>query len=402
MRILNVTQSYAPFLEFGGPPVKVRALSEALARRGHQVTVLTADWGFAARSDPEIASTTTDRSPFGWRREENGVKAIYLPTWLRYRALSWNPALQRFLRARLGTFDVAHIFGLYDLLGPAVARACRRRSLPYVVEPIGMFLPIVRSLWLKRLYHCFLGQPMFQGCRFLIATSEQEQAELVSAGSTAQRIFLRRNGVDVPGRLPEKGRFRAAQGIAADAKLVLFLGRLSQKKSPELLLQAFAMLPESLRAACRLVFAGPDEGGMRSRLARMAVELGVTSWVQFLGPLFEQDKWAAYGDADIFVLPSQNENFGNTAAEAVAAGTPVIATETCGIAPWLAEVAGLVVPHNGPAISRAIERMLTESDLHARLAAGCKELAARLGWEEPALAMESLYGQLVEANSRVA
>jgi len=56
MRILNVTQTYAPFLEFGGPPVKVRALSETLARRGHQITVLTADWGFetglAMRSNP--------------------------------------------------------------------------------------------------------------------------------------------------------------------------------------------------------------------------------------------------------------------------------------------------------------------------------------------------------------
>ena len=54
-------------------------------------------------------------------------------------------------------------------------------------------------------------------------------------------------------------------------------------------------------------------------------------------------KWAAYRDADIFVLPSQNENFGNTAAEAVAAGTPVIVTEQCGIAPLFAGTAGLVV-----------------------------------------------------------
>ena len=49
MRILNVTQSYAPFFEFGGPPVKVRALSHELARRGHQVTVLTADWKLEER-----------------------------------------------------------------------------------------------------------------------------------------------------------------------------------------------------------------------------------------------------------------------------------------------------------------------------------------------------------------
>ena len=130
MRILNVTQTYAPFLEFGGPPVKVRALSEALARRGHQVTVLTADWGLETRLGGDLESSGTDRSPFGWRREENGVQAIYLPTWFHYRAVSWNPAVKRFARARLQNYDVAHIFGLYDFLGPAMAAACRARNLP--------------------------------------------------------------------------------------------------------------------------------------------------------------------------------------------------------------------------------------------------------------------------------
>jgi glycosyltransferase involved in cell wall biosynthesis len=402
MRILNVTQSYAPFLEFGGPPVKVRALSAALTRRGHHVTVLTADWGLEKRLGAEIESGGTDRSPFGWRREENGVKAIYLPTWLHYRALSWNPALKRFLRARLENFDVIHIFGLYDFLGPAVAAACRRYKLPYVVEPIGMFLPIVRSLWLKRMYHSFLGQPMLSGCRFLVVTSEQEQAELVSAGAPREKIVLRRNGVDVPAVLPERGEFRGAQGISPDVKLILFLGRLSLKKSPDLLLQAFAMLPAQLRENSQLVFVGPDESGMKARLMQTVEQLGVAARVKLCGPLFEQDKWAAYRDADVFVLPSQNENFGNTAAEAAAAGTPVIVTEACGVAPLLAGVAGLVVPHDAAAISRAMERILSEPGLHAQFAAGCREAILRLGWEEPALAMEALYDQLVEAKSRVA
>ena len=68
MRILNVTQTYAPFLEFGGPPVKVRALSEALTRRGHEVTVLTADWGLEARFPADVGTTGATRSPFGWRQ----------------------------------------------------------------------------------------------------------------------------------------------------------------------------------------------------------------------------------------------------------------------------------------------------------------------------------------------
>jgi glycosyltransferase involved in cell wall biosynthesis len=402
MRILNVTQTYAPFLEFGGPPVKVRALSEVLARRGHQVTVLTADWDLESRFPDGIAPGGTTRSPFGWRRDENGVQAVYLPSWFRYRALSWNPAAKRFTRARLQNFDVVHIFGLYDFLGPSVAEACRRRKLPYVVEPIGMFLPIVRSLWLKRIYHSLLGRKMLRGARDLVATSGQEVEELASAGMPREKIFLRRNGVEVPAALPKRGKFRALHAISPDAKLVLFLGRLSAKKSPDLLMEAFAKLPAPLTSNnTQLVFAGPDESGMRSRLSQMAERLGIAARVLFCGPLFDAAKWEAYRDGDVFVLPSQNENFGNTAAEAAAAGTPVVVTEGCGIAPLLAGVAALVVPHNVNALSRALERVLTEPDLHAQLSVGCKEVTSRLGWEEPAQEMESLYRKLVDAESRV-
>lgn len=403
MRILNVTQTYAPFLEYGGPPVKVRALSEALARRGHPVTVLTADWGLPLRLQQEAGHPKPERLPFGWRCEENGVAAVYLATWLHFRAHSWNPAVHRYCRESLRDFDVVHIFGLYDLLGPAVAAACRRCRIPYVVEPIGMFVPIVRNLQLKRMYHLLLGRTMLRNAGRIVATSERESADIAAGGFPEEQLFLRRNGVSVPEVLPERGTFRAAHGIAPQAKLVLFLGRLSSKKSPDLLLQAFAKLPDSLDGHILwLAFVGPDESGMRGRLGKMAQQLHISSRVQFLEPLFGEAKWAAYRDADVFVLPSQNENFGNTAAEAAAAGTPVIVTEECGIAPLLAGIAGLVVKHDAAAISKAIERLFTEPELHARLTKGCREITSRLSWDEPASSMAALYGDLVRAEKRIA
>src|SRR5229473_5751808 len=395
MRILNVTETYAPFLEFGGPPVKVRALSEGLARRGHQVTVLTADWGLEKRLQAQGEKMTAERSPFGWRRNESGIQAIYIPTWLRYRNVSWNPAIKRYCRARLQNFDVAHLFGLYDLLGPAVAAASRKRGLPYVLEPIGMFLPIVRNLWLKRLYHAFWGKRLLEGASAVIATSNQEAEELVAGGLPRTKVVLRRNGVEVPASWPERGTFRKAHGISDEVKLVLFLGRLSVKKSPALLLQSFGELfKRSAGMPLLLVFAGPDEGGVQARLDQMATQLGVRSKVQFVGPIFGAAKWAAYRDADVFVLPSQNENFGNTAAEAVAAGTPVIVTEQCGIAPLLADEAGLVVRHDAGELSRALERILSEAELRAQLANGCANVTLRLGWDEPLPDIEGLYSRL--------
>jgi glycosyltransferase involved in cell wall biosynthesis len=407
MRILSVTQTYAPFYEFGGPPVKVAALAGGLARRGHGVTVLSADWGVEKRCAGQPGGFTPKRSPFGWAGQANGVESIYLPTWARYRAVSWNPAVKRYCRARLAQFEVVHIFGLYDLLGPAVARECRKRKIPYVVEPVGMYVPIVRNILLKRLYHRIWGAQMLAGAARVIATSEQE-AEDVAGGSGFSRrgwigpekIVLRRNGVTPPGELPPPGGFRAKYGLPGQALVILFLGRLSGKKSPDLLLDAFARLPNELHGReLRLVLAGPDESGMRARLEGMARVRGVGQRVLFTGTIFGEEKWSAYGDSDLFVLPSQNENFGNTALEAAACGTPVVVTENCGVAALLRGHAGIVVRHETSEIARAMEEILSDGALRSRLAEGGKSATSRLGWEEPVKEMERLYENLVVSPS---
>jgi len=322
--------------------------------------------------------------------------------WFRYRALSWSPAAERYCRTQLEQFDVVHIFGLYDLLGPAVARACRKQGIPYVVEPIGMFVPIVRNIAPKRLYHAMWGREMLSGAAAVVATSEQEVEELAKGhGPSGQgkipraKIELRRNGVMAPRNLPKRGIFRARHGLPANALVVLFLGRLSVKKSPELLLDAFARLPDQIQGnTVRLVFAGPDESGMLARLQSQARTLAVEARVIFVGSVFGEEKWAAYRDADVFVLPSQNENFGNTAAEAAACGTPVVVTENCGIAPLLAGTAGIVVRHETSEVAAAVKEVLSDGELRERLAQGAKSAASRLGWDEPVSEMERLYAKI--------
>lgn len=395
MRILSVTQSYAPFYEFGGPPVKVEALANGLTQRGHEVTVLTADWGFELRRHMQPGAGVAKRSAFGWTQKSNGVQSIYLKTWFRYRAATWNPAVRRYCRAQLATFEVVHIFGLYDLLGPSVASECRTRQIPYVIEPIGMFVPIVRNIFLKRIYHAQWGKEMLGGAAAVIATAEQEVEELAAGGISREKIRLRRNGVVVPREFPASGGFRAELGIPADALLILFLGRLSQKKSPDLLLDAFTRIPETIAGrAVWLAFAGPDESGMRARLEELARTRGVQSRVVFRGAIFDDKKWAAYRDADVFVLPSQNENFGNTAAEAAACGTAVVITENCGVARLLDGIAARVVPHETEAVARAVEEVLGNAELRSRMSEAGKKAAAGLGWDEPVSEMERIYATL--------
>jgi glycosyltransferase involved in cell wall biosynthesis len=90
-----------------------------------------------------------------------------------------------------------------------------------------------------------------------------------------------------------------------------------------------------------LVMAGSQEDGYQKELEALSVYLGV---VLFTSPLYGDGKWSAYCDADLFVLPSQNENFGNTAAEAIACGTPVLVMDRCGVVPLVDGRAGMVVP----------------------------------------------------------
>jgi glycosyltransferase involved in cell wall biosynthesis len=395
MRLLHVTQSYFPFLEMGGPTVKVRALARGLASSGHAVMVLTADLGFD-QAKREAARAVPGR--WGFEANEDGVEAVYLRTSARYRSLTWNPGVTAFCRERLGNFDLTHIFGLYDLLGPRVAAACRRMDRPYVVEPMGMFKPIVRNIRMKRLYHLALGGRLLRGASRVIATAEQERQELLEGGIADSKIVVRRNGIEVPSTFPPAGSFRQQWHIEKDAKLVLFLGRLVSKKSPDLMLEAFshwAQRGNGFRGAV-LVMAGPDEGdGFRRHLETLAAQKGIGGRVLFTGPLYGEAKWTAYRDADVFVLPSQNENFGNTAAEAVACGTPVLVTDRCGIAPIVEKRAGLVVPHDCAALEAGLSRILEDPALAAQLREGCKGVANVLGWAEPLAQMENLYRELI-------
>ncbi|MDQ7830079.1 MAG: glycosyltransferase, partial [Armatimonadota bacterium] len=283
-------------------------------------------------------------------------------------------------------------------LGPVVAAFCRRWRVPYVLEPLGMFRPIVRNIGPKRAYRRLLGWPVVAGAARVIATSELEREELVADGVPAAKVVVRRNGVEPPGpeEAPSPGAFRRDAGVGQDQPLVLYLGRISKKKGLDLLLEAFSAVP----APAALAIVGPDDGdGCLQELERQRDRLGLNGRVRIMGPRFGADKWAALADADVVVLPSRSENFGNTAAEAVACGVPVVVTDRCGIAPLVADRAGLVVPCHVDAIRYGLSRLLEDPDLRERLRAGALEVRRDLSWDEPVAQQEQIYLEVLREHS---
>jgi glycosyltransferase involved in cell wall biosynthesis len=172
----------------------------------------------------------------------------------------------------------------------------------------------------KQLMWSCLQKRAVQAASCLHATSEQEYQDIRKFG-LRQPIAVVPNGVDVPPWIDDR--------IRPGLRTVLYLGRIHPKKGLDRLVNAWAHV-ERLRPHWTLRLVGPDENGYLELLRRQASQLGL-SRISFEAPLFGQLKCEAYQAAEIFVLPTLNENFAMTVAEALAHGTPVICTKG---APW--------------------------------------------------------------------
>ncbi len=378
MRILQITTAYYPELQFGGPPQKIHALSRGLTARGHDVRVIT----FHSNEPRARQHVVYD-----------GVTVQYVPWHGRgVWQLPWGGTC---VRDAVNWSDVIHCYGYYNLLDPLAAHYAQGSRRPYVLEPMGMYVPIVHNLVNKNIYRRLIGNRLAMHAARLIATSAQEQAELIAAGLDPCQVLVRRNGIDLAAfqNLPARGAFRQCHGLGERDWLILFLGRLSPKKGLALLLDAFARaaLPEA-----RLVLVGPDDGsGYERELRRRAATLSLAQQVICAGPLYDDQKLEALADADIFVLPSRNENFGNAVAEAVAASVPVIISRQCGIAPYIEHRVGLVIDGEVTALVEALRQLSCDLALWREFRANCPVAAQDFSWEGPLQQMEQIYQEII-------
>jgi glycosyltransferase involved in cell wall biosynthesis len=187
-------------------------------------------------------------------------------------------------------------------------------------------------------------------------------------GVTLDKISVLHNSIRprLPATDAEAHAVRSRLGIGADESLILTVGRLSKEKGHSDLLAAFGLLRESNpEFKGRLVILG--DGPERERLETAAQSFGVKDSIVFAGQL--SDVWPFYSAADVFVLPSHSEGSPNVLLEAMAAGTPIVATAVGGV-PEMVEhdESALLVPASDPtALAAAIVRFLTDSKLAQRI-----------------------------------
>lgn len=385
MKILVVIPAYYPALDFGGPVPVARELASRFAGRGHEVTVWTTN--LYSKSE-KLGNKTEEHSV-------DGIRAVYFNSVIRYRWVGLTPDVYGYLRREGDSFDVVHIYGYREFLTLAVARWAAKNGKPYVLQSMGTVGRMSRSMSKKLFYDTVFGRGILKNATKLIAKTPLERNQYLMAGVEPERISVIPNGIDVPEEINglEAGQFRSAYGLAPDDPLILFLGRIHPVKGVDLLVRAF----QRLEGQAQLAVVGPDEGP-REELERLVESGGIKDRVVFTGPLYDDRKWAAYLDADIYVLPSAFENFPRSVLEAISCGTPVIITDRCGIASEIGDGAGLVVPYEEEALLKAMERLVDDATLRQEMSQrALRLLDERFSWPPVVEELENLYKTVVSS-----
>ncbi len=247
----------------------------------------------------------------------------------------------------------------------------------------------------------------------LVAPTADEADDLVSLyGADPDKVVTVPPGVDLATFRPGPADVaRRRLGIAPDAALALFVGRLQPLKAPDVLIRAAALLAEEPALTGRLqvaVVGAPSGSGVGvgradylDRLRSLAASLGLRDRVRFVAPLSRTELADYYRAADVTVVPSYNESFGLVALESQACGTPVVATDVGGLATTVADgVSGVLLPdHSAREWARVIGRLLTEPALRDQLAAGARPHAEQFSWDRTTEGLLAVYGEAMESFS---
>jgi glycosyltransferase involved in cell wall biosynthesis len=219
--------------------------------------------------------------------------------------------------------DVVHVHGLWTFSIWHASEAAKRLKCPLVVSPHGMLssYSLNRSRIKKLLFSLAFQNSCIRASSFLHATCSQEFEE-IRCFVDDHRIRIIPNGIN-------DFSHDSLVNSASEVRTLLYLGRIHEKKGLDLLLRAWAELSKT-HSNWRLRIVGMDENNEVARLKKLSVALSVDR-VEFEGPVFGQQKADVYAGADLFVLPTKNENFGLVVAESLISGIPVVCSKN---APW--------------------------------------------------------------------
>jgi glycosyltransferase involved in cell wall biosynthesis len=385
MRVLHVIPYMHP--RAGGPPVVVEQLVREIAKHGHTSEIIStplycdADYGGYLQQLNHTAPTS--------------FLAIY------NRLMPLSAKDREIIYRGVANADIVHVHTLWSRINVAVRAVCVRQGKPYVIMPHGMLDPYSLSVKAlrKQIYFCLLERRNLVRARRVIYTTDEE-ARLAEAKFTPKKKVVIPLGGDAPGEraLPLARAFRERYARTRGRRQILFLGRLHHKKGLD---RVLAVLPSVVRAIpdALLTIVGEGEDSFVQEVRRYISDNGLEEYVLMTGRLDGEEKWQAYASADVFVLPSRQENFAISVAEAMHMGIPVIVSRKVNTWPFVQEAgAGIVVdePNIENQLEMALCSLLSDRDNIDRMGNAARKFAQReLTWKRAGTRFLECYEEVI-------
>ncbi|MDA9287287.1 glycosyltransferase [Amylibacter sp.] len=226
--------------------------------------------------------------------------------------------------------DVVHLINHWSVLNVFVYLCIKLFSKPYVVCPAGALEKFGRSIYLKSFYNWIVGRNIIRGASRCVAITQDEVIQFSQYDVHPEDVVVISNGVVTEPPLPSKDdNFRIKHGLGTKP-YILFMGRLNLIKGPDLLVDAFCRWHKEEPSGYQLVLAGTD-GGLLSGLQNKIDSANLNDVVHFIGFLSGEEKRQAYSSAELLVIPSRSEAMSIVVLEAGVLGTPMLATDKCGL-----------------------------------------------------------------------
>ncbi|MBO9309857.1 MAG: glycosyltransferase [Chloroflexi bacterium] len=396
MNVLHVTPYYAPAWAFGGVARAVTDLAVAQVERGDVVRVLTTD--IADLRGGRIATLDEMRDGVHVQRAPNLLPSLRA----RYN-LSTPIGFTKLLRAALPQAQVVHLHEFRSLEALLTVRA--KPSAPIVLSLQGTLPVETGRSAAKRLWDRLFGRYTARHIAGVAAVTEIERAQVEAYWRRLKlpvplvRVIPNAVGEDIWAGLahPQLGEDIAALrrrfGIG-NVPIVLFLGRLHERKGLQYLIPAFG---EALRsgADAHLLIAGADAGMLRE-VERLIAAQQLGERVTVAGLLTGRERIAALAAAEIFALPAVGEGLALAALEAAASGCALLLTEGCNMPEAAAHGAALIAERNVGALSRALQQLLESPNLRHSMGAAAQRWAENtFRWKKVAEQVAQLYAECI-------
>jgi glycosyltransferase involved in cell wall biosynthesis len=390
VRILHVI----PYMHAsaGGPPVVVENFVRECQRLGHQAEIVSTNL-FCQDDEEALLHSLNLLAPTSFVSVS------------RLRALSERHTSHR-LSQSVRTAEIVHVHTLWHPMNAIVRRECVRQSRPFVLMPHGMLDPYSLSVkrWRKALYLWAVEQRNIAAAERLIYTTAEEARLAATQIASLPKAAIVPLGGDAPAENSEQlaseflERFPQAQG----RRRLVFLGRLHFKKGLDRILLALTSIAKRYPDVL-LSIVGDGEAGYRSELNDLIATHDLQGHVLLTGRLSGRAKWSAYAAAELFLLPSRQENFAITVAEAMHMGLPVIISDRVNTWPYVVEAgAGLVLADTqvDACLAEAISSLLQDADARKRMGKQAECYArTNLTWKGAAAKLLEFYQEVLAVSA---